>query len=118
MGLSFKYVEDQGTASEVVATARLCLTDNDTLVPENHIDARRLFCTPGDAIPRAVAERYGLLSDDEPEGDDSDEGKPERPTVKVVRAWAEEQGIDVPKRGKFPEDVIEQYITAHANDEE
>lgn len=34
------------------------------------------------------------------------------PAPKDVRAWAAEQGIDVPARGKPPEAVVEQYLAA------
>ncbi len=36
----------------------------------------------------------------------------EKPTPKLadVRAWAKEQGIDVPARGKVPDDVLDQYL--------
>lgn len=39
-------------------------------------DARWLFCVPGAAIPRAEAERYGLL-DVEPEPETEPEPEPE-----------------------------------------
>lgn len=37
------------------------------------------------------------------------------PTVdtKAVRAWAAEQGIEVPKRGKIADAVVEAYTKAH-----
>lgn len=38
------------------------------------------------------------------------------PDAKAVRAWAAENGIDVPKRGKVSDDVIEQYTKAHEGD--
>lgn len=34
------------------------------------------------------------------------------PDTKAVRAWAREQGIDVPPRGKLPADVVEAYQAA------
>ena len=34
------------------------------------------------------------------------------PTNKAVRAWAKAEGIDVPARGKIPDDVIAQYEAA------
>jgi hypothetical protein len=36
----------------------------------------------------------------------------EEPAPKDVRAWARDQGIDVPARGKVPDDVVEQYKAA------
>lgn len=36
------------------------------------------------------------------------------PDSKAVRAWAAENGIDVPKRGKVPDAVVEAYTKAHA----
>lgn len=35
------------------------------------------------------------------------------PVPKDVRAWAAEQGIEVPARGKLPDAVVEQYQAAH-----
>lgn len=34
------------------------------------------------------------------------------PTPKDVRSWAREQGIDVPARGKVPDDVVDRYKAA------
>lgn len=46
----------------VEVDARLCLTeDGERLVPEGDPDARWLFCTPGQKIPRREAEKYGLI---------------------------------------------------------
>jgi hypothetical protein len=61
MALTIKPAKDPGSGNEVEASERLCITDDDRLVPEDHPDARRLWCTPGDMIPRDVAEKYGLL---------------------------------------------------------
>lgn len=36
-----------------------------------------------------------------------------KPPAKAVRAWAKEQGIEVPARGPLPDDVIERYVAAH-----
>lgn len=36
------------------------------------------------------------------------------PSAKDVRAWAVDQGIDVPARGKVPDDVVEAYQAAHS----
>lgn len=35
------------------------------------------------------------------------------PDSKAVRAWAAENGIDVPKRGKIADAVVEAYTAAH-----
>lgn len=51
----------------VIATARLCLTEDDRLVPDTDEAARWLFCVPGFPIKRADAERYGLLAPAKPE---------------------------------------------------
>lgn len=37
---------------------------------------------------------------------------PADPAAKDVRAWAAENGIDVPARGKLPAEVVEQYQAA------
>ncbi|MFF4777064.1 histone-like nucleoid-structuring protein Lsr2 [Microtetraspora fusca] len=34
-------------------------------------------------------------------------------TATDVREWAREQGIEVPVRGKVPDEIIEQFIAAH-----
>ena len=41
-------------------------------------------------------------------------GEPGRatPTNAEVRAWARDQGIDVPARGRVPDDLVEQYLAA------
>jgi hypothetical protein len=36
------------------------------------------------------------------------------PSAADVRAWAAEQGIEVPARGKLPGDVVERYRAATA----
>ena len=36
------------------------------------------------------------------------------PTAKEIRAWAKENGVDVPARGAIPDDVREKYDAAHA----
>ncbi len=33
--------------------------------------------------------------------------------AKAVRAWAQEQGLDVPARGRVPASVVEAYRSAH-----
>ncbi|MGP4092936.1 hypothetical protein [Nonomuraea sp. KM90] len=53
--------------AHVIATARLCLTEDGRLVPDTDEAARWLFCVPGAPIKRADAERYGLLDEPEPE---------------------------------------------------
>lgn len=35
------------------------------------------------------------------------------PSLKAVRAWAKAEGIDVPARGKLPDEVIARYQAAH-----
>ncbi|MEW2300273.1 histone-like nucleoid-structuring protein Lsr2 [Streptomyces sp. NPDC006655] len=43
--------------------------------------------------------------------DDQTEGGA-KPDPKAVRAWAAENGVDVPARGKIPDAVYEQYAAA------
>jgi hypothetical protein len=38
---------------------------------------------------------------------------PKEPDAKAVRAWAAENGVEVPARGKLPAEVVEQYVAAH-----
>ena len=66
MGLQFVKVPD-ADSGHVIATARLCLTEDDRVVPDTDPDARWLYCVPGVPIKRADAERYGLLDEPEPE---------------------------------------------------
>lgn len=49
----------------------------------------------------------------EPEAPVEPEPAPQ-PDAKAVRAWAAEQGIEVPPRGKLPADVVERYQAATA----
>lgn len=48
-----------------------------------------------------------------PAQDEPKAQQPAEPAPKDVRAWAAEQGIDVPARGKLPENVVQQYQAAH-----
>lgn len=138
MAVEFEFAKDPGTGVMVEATARLCLTEDDRLVPEGDPAGRWLYCIPGRMIPRAEAEKYGLLqsaddpapeSADEPgdqegDGEESSAEPAEPPAppiaeapktdIKAVRAWALEQGLDVPKRGRISETVVELYNEAHA----
>ncbi|MFJ1653513.1 histone-like nucleoid-structuring protein Lsr2 [Streptomyces sp. NPDC088337] len=53
--------------------------------------------------------------DAESEPEQAPEPEPEpapRPDAKTVRAWAAENGVDVPARGKIPDSVYEQYQAA------
>lgn len=59
----------------VIATARLCLTEDDRLVEDTDPNARWLFCVPGSPIKRADAERYGLLDEPKPEPEPEPEQK-------------------------------------------
>ena len=67
------------------------------------------------------------LGEDEPSGDEDDlptespaaeaepDAAPAEPTAREVRAWAREQvpPIEVPSRGKIPEDVVAAYKREH-----
>lgn len=72
-------------AGHVIATARLCRTEDDRLVPDTDPDARWLYCIPGMAIPRAEAERYGLLAEADQPGTQAAEDAPEEPATKRGR---------------------------------
>lgn len=128
--MALEFVKDPGSGVMVEATARLCLTEDDKLVPEGDPEGRWLYCIPGRMIPRAEAEKYGLLqhaAESEPEPEpprdetpaaSSDDvptvaEPPKAPDLKAVRAWAIEQGLDVPKRGSIPEAVVELYNEEH-----
>lgn len=51
-------------------------------------------------------------ADTTPQAPDSGDTPP-APAPKDVRAWAAEQGIDAPARGKLPDALVEQYQAAH-----
>lgn len=86
MGLQFVR-EPDSESGHVVATARLCLTEDGRLVPDTDPDARWLFCVPGAAISRTEAERYGLLSEPEPEPEpEPAKAKPSAPNKARGRA--------------------------------
>lgn len=92
MGLQFVREPDPD-AGHVIASARLCRTEDDRLVPDTDPDARWLFCVPGAAIPRAEAERYGLLDvepepEAEPEEPSGEESKASRPPANKSRSRA------------------------------
>ncbi len=64
----------------------------------------------------------GLLRDgtvrrvgDEPDADTSDGGTETgtEPSAAEVRAWAKDNDIDVPAKGKLPQDVVDAYKDAH-----
>lgn len=55
-------------------------------------------------------------SESEPQADPEPAPEPEpepEPTVKEVRAWAREEDIKVPARGKIPDEVVAAYKRAH-----
>lgn len=92
MALQFVNQPD-ADAGHVIATARLCRTEDDRLVPDTDPDARWLYCIPGTPIPRAEAERYGLLEDkagDEPQPEpQAGEDASEDPVAKRARRPAD-----------------------------
>ncbi|WP_304452903.1 histone-like nucleoid-structuring protein Lsr2 [Nocardiopsis sp. YSL2] len=50
----------------------------------------------------------------EPEAEPSTDGAPAaEPTAKEVRAWCKDKNIDVPPRGRIPDDVMAAYRRAH-----
>lgn len=113
-----EFIKDSGTGNMVEANARLCRTEDDRLVPEGDPAARWLYTVPGRMIPRAEAEKYGLLqtaATKEPDVKVPDPPRvkvPDKPDLKAIRAWAEENELDVPKRGRIPEEVVELYNEA------
>lgn len=110
-----EFVKDSGTVM-VEATARLCLTEDDRLVPEDDPEARWLYCIPGRMIPRAEAEKYGLLRPVAASGGQGAGREGARPAsgpdMKAIRKWAEDNGLDVPARGRISETVVELYNEA------
>lgn len=61
--------------------------------------------TEGDDTPEPVEV---TPEPSEPQEDD-------KPEAKVVRAWAVENNVEVPAKGRVPETVYEQYAEAHKN---
>lgn len=140
--MALEIVRDPGSGAYVETTARLYRTASGEFVDERYAGPERksLYCTPGQRILRTQAERDGLLAfvDELAEDDEGDEGdgttvddggaesedvegeqasaepKPDKVSAKDVRAWAKDEGIEVPQRGKLPEDVIERYREAQA----
>jgi len=53
------------------------------------------------------------LSDPEPVHTPVDPPADDEPSPATVRAWAKDQGIDVPPRGRVPAELVEQYRQAH-----
>lgn len=41
------------------------------------------------------------------------EGDKGRPDAKTVRAWAKDNDVDVPAKGRIPDDVLDAYTQAH-----
>jgi len=86
--MALRFVRDE-PGEWVTATQRLCLTEDGRLVPDTDPAARWLWCTPGQKVRRADAERFGLIG-----GKDADEasGKgEEKPEAKARRAVATKQ---------------------------
>lgn len=54
--------------------------------------------------------QFGVVTRDEDKHEPPAETAPDS---KAVRAWAAENGIDVPKRGKISDAVVEAYTKAH-----
>lgn len=93
--MALHYVkEEHDESNHVVATERLCLTeDRKRLVPENTREARWLFCTPGSRITREDAARYGLLGkDDESETAEDSEEKSRSKTEDKRRGKSADKG--------------------------
>lgn len=52
-------------------------------------------------------------STDEPEPEpEPDASKESQPDAKAVRAWAAEQGIEAPARGKLPDSITQAFLKA------
>lgn len=76
----------------VTVERRMYVTaDGSRAVPEGHPEAARLLCAAGGQVPRAVAERYGLLApppaaEPEPEAEARVEEPEAAPEPKARRA--------------------------------
>jgi hypothetical protein len=90
----------------VVDGQRITVRKDKTRVAADHELVTRhpdLFRQAGDGLAFAVVTR-----------DDTPEPTPEPgPDAKAVRAWAAENDIEVPKRGKISDAVVEAYTKAH-----
>lgn len=112
--------------------------DKSRVVEEGDPEGRWLWAAPGRLVPMAQAKRLGALREAadsvEAPDEDSDEesaveekqsgpsenkmvsdpaGDKARPDAKSVRAWAKEQGMDVPAKGRIPDEVVNAYQDAH-----
>lgn len=70
MALEYHYLKDAGDGEWYTVTERLARTEDDQLVPEGDPRARWLYAIPGEQIRRADAERYGLITEAQPEPDE------------------------------------------------
>lgn len=62
-GLAFDYLDSrkESDVGMYEVKERLALTEDERLVPEEDPEARWLYAIPGQEIPLAEAERYGLV---------------------------------------------------------
>lgn len=102
------------TASLVFNGRPIVIKQGRTTVREGHplLDAAGGMFEPlrvdfdlEDAKPARVRTPAAPVKEPEPSG-------PERPAAKDVRAWAAENDVEVPARGKIPDEVYEQYQAA------
>lgn len=61
MALEITYIKPSAPAPMVKINARLCVSqDGKRLVPDGHLDAAFLFCTPDTEVSKEAFERYEL----------------------------------------------------------
>lgn len=96
-------------------TAALVFAGKTVFIEEGTTMARE-----GHPILNAAGEMFAPLVihfEVDPDADGQEDGAApaadSTPAPKDVRAWAAQQGIEVPARGKIPAEVNEQYVAAH-----
>lgn len=106
MGLEINHEPKEKNAMAMFTVQeRLCLTEDDRIVLEGDLDARWLYAIPGQEIPLAEAERYGLTGG-EPNASErvpASEKTVDEMTGKELDAFAAELGVDWDVKAKLPE---------------
>lgn len=70
-------------------------------------------------VPASPAPVAAPVADEAPVADDTPQPPAdapvaaERPSAKAVRAWARSVDLDVPERGRVPDELVDAYLEAH-----
>lgn len=90
-----------------------------TVVSLEVLDAGRLLRVTRDAEPVDEVEDVPVAPEPDPEPAPEPDPEPEpeldpEPSSATIRAWAKDQGIDVPTRGRVPADIVTAYTSAQS----